>query len=331
MGLLTNLVIKIRGDSSGFISATKRAESSVDKLANKLAGRHARMRAFSFAINLLGKLTTSAFSVADEIDNLQKQFGITYDLTQKLGVAFREAGLGLTEFGEVLNRINQSRDLAIQGNKKLIETFAGAGISLDDLNSDGFTTAKMVDQLVAKLNKLGPESVAARNLMFHLGGRTSGKFTAALASSKDITAELPAGDVALLDTYKQNFDATMREASGFWHRSVAALLDPFGSQRSEILGRNIDRIRAGMDQQRLDRDKIDESLIDEATEDEPATINKASFLARNGQNNLASIGGFTARSRPDMVLKLWERIEEEAEKTNKQLDGISQTLDRIVQ
>jgi len=129
-------------DGTGFTRTLRAKESEAQtfgaNVSRSFAGIGAGLTgalAGAFGVGALINHTQQVVNNISTIKDLSEQYSITTDEVQELQEAAARAGLSFSNFGSALDRVNEARQQAAQGNKELADTFArvGAAASMSDL------------------------------------------------------------------------------------------------------------------------------------------------------------------------------------------------------
>jgi len=134
---MANMLLKILVDNTAVNSGIATVQNSVSAFKNQVNSSFKEM-----GKNIAGMLGGAAIiggiktilSKADQLSDMSKKFGISAETLQKLGmVAQNECDGSMESLAKALNKLAINSQEATSGNKMMIETFAQAGISVDEL------------------------------------------------------------------------------------------------------------------------------------------------------------------------------------------------------
>jgi hypothetical protein len=137
MGILS-LLVKIGVDSSQFETGVKRVEGIGSRFGSNFSSAITSKLGKVFgATAVIAGVTAFAKKVtesADEIKDLAEQLNLSTDQIQRLQILAGETGITFDKFGSVLNKFEQVRIKATQGDEDAIKTLKALGFTTKDIN-----------------------------------------------------------------------------------------------------------------------------------------------------------------------------------------------------
>jgi len=137
MGILS-LLVKIGVDSSQFETGVKRVEGIGSRFGSNFSSAITSKLGKVFgATAVIAGVTAFAKKVtesADEIKDLAEQLNLSTDQVQRLQILAGETGITFDKFGSVLNKFEQVRIKATQGDEDAIKTLKALGFTTKDIN-----------------------------------------------------------------------------------------------------------------------------------------------------------------------------------------------------
>jgi hypothetical protein len=137
MGILS-LLVKIGVDSSQFETGVKRVEGIGSRFGSNFSSAITSKLGKVFgATAVIAGVTAFAKKVtesADEIKDLAEQLNLSTDQVQRLQILAGETGITFDKFGSILNKFEQARIKATQGDEDAIKTFKALGFTTKDIN-----------------------------------------------------------------------------------------------------------------------------------------------------------------------------------------------------
>lgn len=162
-------------DGRGFTRTLRAKETeaaqfgkNVERSFGGLGGGLNSALAGAFGFGALTAFTHQVISNLSAVKDLAEQYNITTDEQQELTEAARRNGLDFANVGSVLDRTNESRQQAVEGNLELIETYGRFGVTLDDLQSKqlrDLDILKKITAATAGLNMTSAERAALADLI----------------------------------------------------------------------------------------------------------------------------------------------------------------------
>ena len=102
-----------------------------------------------------------ALAVADKLDKLNKQFGVTTDELQRLDYVARQSGGSVENFGQGFRTLATNAREASMGTKEAVESFAALGINVLDNNGKLKKITPLFNEVVTKLQGVSNETERA--------------------------------------------------------------------------------------------------------------------------------------------------------------------------
>jgi hypothetical protein len=137
MGILS-LLVKIGVDSSQFETGVKRVEGIGSRFGSNFSSAITSKLGKVFgATAVIAGVTAFAKKVtesADEIKDLAEQLNLSTDQVQRLQILAGETGITFDKFGSVLEKFEQVRIKATQGDEDAIKTLKALGFTTKDIN-----------------------------------------------------------------------------------------------------------------------------------------------------------------------------------------------------
>jgi len=137
MGILS-LLVKIGVDSSQFETGVKRVEGIGSRFGSNFSSAITSKLGKVFgATAVIAGVTAFAKKVtesADEIKDLAEQLNLSTDQVQRLQILAGETGITFDKFGSVLDKFEQVRIKATQGDENAIKTLKALGFTTKDIN-----------------------------------------------------------------------------------------------------------------------------------------------------------------------------------------------------
>ncbi len=130
--------MKIGVDSSQFETGVKRVEGIGSRFGSNFSSAITSKLGKVFgATAVIAGVTAFAKKVtesADEIKDLAEQLNLSTDQVQRLQILAGETGITFDKFGSVLNKFEQVRIKATQGDEDAIKTLKALGFTTKDIN-----------------------------------------------------------------------------------------------------------------------------------------------------------------------------------------------------
>lgn len=150
----------------GFQKGISNAQKNLDKFDKKMSsvgkslskGLTAPLAAVTGAATLLVK---NFADVGDSIDKASQRAGVSAESFQELEFALGQFGVSAEESGRAIERLNQRKSRAVQGNEQLSKAFANLGIELKDVNGNVKDTDSLFDETITRLSQFEDSSEAA--------------------------------------------------------------------------------------------------------------------------------------------------------------------------
>ena len=137
MGILS-LLVKIGVDSSQFETGVKRVEGIGSRFGSNFSSAITSKLGKAFgATAVIAGVTAFAKKVtesADEIKDLAEQLNLSTDQVQRLQILAGETGITFDKFGSILNKFEQARIKATQGDEDAIRILKALGFTTKDIN-----------------------------------------------------------------------------------------------------------------------------------------------------------------------------------------------------
>ncbi len=150
-----------------------------DALGSRLAGL--------LGTAAMAKLTHDTIQYASKINDLSQRLGVGTEKLQEFGFAAQQNGSNLDAFATFIERVNVSREAALEGNEKAIESFKELGVTIDDLK--GKRVQELTNQIANKVKDADIQKIIAP--LREIGGRGAGELVAAFKAGLE-----DAGDAA---------------------------------------------------------------------------------------------------------------------------------------
>lgn len=219
-------------DGTGYTRGLRKAEaeakefgSNVGRSFSGIGGGLPNVLAGAFGFGALTNFTTQVVHNISSIKDLSEQYQISTDDVQELQEAAARAGLSFGNFGNALDRINESRQQAAQGNKELAATFERLGV-----------TAKMSD-----LDVLKRLAALDRTALGDVVGVRNEKVIAAIQNLGDVKDifKVDPGTVASIDKLDDKIRDIKRESQGLFGQALGDFLSGniFAFSPTSLLGR----------------------------------------------------------------------------------------------
>jgi len=333
MGILS-LLVKIGVDSSQFETGVKRVEGIGSRFGSNFSSAITSKLGKVFgATAVIAGVTAFAKKVtesADEIKDFAEQLNLSTDQAQRLQILAGETGITFDKFGSVLNKFEQVRIKATQGDEDAIKTLKALGFTTKDINDAQLETidgaikageaykasgnsaqasAAMVDLYGLKLKAAGAaiadyKTTGGRLLMEQSDINTLSNANDLLAEQFRIIKNLASPTIAVgVKATADALKSVTKPTEGFLTRfdrtmRKAATLALIRNMPDDALARIV--------QQRVAEDKLGKQA------DNPPPLGKQEFERVAGpkfsfgsaQDSLARIGGFTGfQSSQDTAIR----------------------------
>lgn len=232
---ILSLIAKLGLDGSGFQRGIQQAEKSIDSLSKKLGGAFAAT-AVTAAIGAVSKKT---LDYAGQLEDLANRTGVGAEQLQEFAYAAEQNGSSLDTVASFLEKVNVSRQTALEGNEEMIKSFAALGVTVEDLK----TTP--VEELAKKIGSVVKDGNVAELIgdLRQIGGKGAGELVGAFKGgleelgqeARNAGAVIDDELVAKLDSIGDKFTtigkqimAKMAPAIGFVADAIQAVIDQFG-------------------------------------------------------------------------------------------------------
>ena len=170
-----------------------------------------------------------------EIKDLAEQFNLTTDEVQKFGHAFEEIGLRAQDAGAAIDRLNRSRREAVESSQDLRNAFASFGISVEQLNDAGTTTADIFKRIGQAL-KDGVVTDRERAALMELMGKSGARFAEAMKNlDKPHPALIPQEEIERLEKAENHLRNIRREIEAFTVVGASNVLKAWAEGLDELL------------------------------------------------------------------------------------------------
>jgi hypothetical protein len=170
-----DLWARLRLATSEFIRSMRgvatHAEVAGKKIGASLFGGIGKKAAGLFAVGAMGGMFTRLIQRSDQIRDHADAVGLTAEKYQELAYAAKMSGASENAFDGVLRRLATSQAGALRGSEKLVNAFAGLGITQQDLAS--MTTVDLLYKISEGM-KEGANSAETMQLAMLLMGRGVG-------------------------------------------------------------------------------------------------------------------------------------------------------------
>lgn len=168
-------------DGTGFRVGLKQAES----LSMQFSARFKQEMAAAFGTAALVAYGKSVVEAADRILDLSDRLDVSTQTLQEWEYALKKNGVAVDELASFFERLSVSRDEALSGNQKTIESFKALGVTMDDLKK------KRIED-IAKLigNKVqGSDTQNIISQLRDIGGKSAGSLIPVFKDGLDELAQ----------------------------------------------------------------------------------------------------------------------------------------------
>ena len=321
MGILS-LLVKIGVDSSQFETGVKRVEGIGSRFGSNFSNAITSKLGKAFgATAVIAGVTAFAKKVtesADEIKDFAEQLNLSTDQVQRLQILAGETGITFDKFGSVLEKFEQVRIKATQGDEDAIKTLKALGFTTKDINDAQIQTidgaikageaykasgnsaeasAAMVDLYGLKLKAAGAaiadyKTTGGRLLMEQSDINTLSNANDLLAEQFRIIKNLASPTIAVgVKATADALKSVTKPTEDFLTRfdrtmRKAATLALIRNMPDEALSRIV--------QQRIAEDKAkNKPPLGQLPKQEFELVKMAPFNLGGSQDQLSRIGGFT--------------------------------------
>lgn len=122
---MSRVKVEIHADKSGFDSAVKGVEHSIEGLKEMVVG--------AFTVEAVKSIVEKTFEYADSIDKASLRMKMTTEQTQALSIMAKDAGSSLGVIEAAFKKIETARAKALGGNAKALAGFKALGIDTSEL------------------------------------------------------------------------------------------------------------------------------------------------------------------------------------------------------
>jgi len=225
---LANMQVRIGGDTKELESSFKKARKQMKTVA---VGIGAITATASAAFAGMLALTNQAADYADKIDKSAIKTGLARETLQSLAYVADQAGIEYNSLEGSVTKLNKSVGDALVGSKRQADAFDKLNVSIKNNKGELRQMSDLYPEVIAKLSEMDNET--ERNaLAMEIMGRSATDVVPRLAvlgkegldqllkKSKDLNLVMSNDSIATLVNYKdslstlkQQFQATMREAT----------------------------------------------------------------------------------------------------------------------
>lgn len=178
------LVAYLRLDKSNYDQGLGESEKQTGKFRGTLGRVQPAALAVSAGIAAVGAAAWGAAkSTADHADRIAKtsrQLGINAQAYQELEYALGQYGLSTQDTDRAIGRLNQRIGLAVSGNDKYADAFAGLGVAVQDTNGDLRDTDAVMMDTIEALSQIEDPALRSARASEIFGTRMARKLMPAL-------------------------------------------------------------------------------------------------------------------------------------------------------
>lgn len=175
---MAELKAKLSLDNSKFESGMRQAQDRARAFGSQMASSLGSV----LAAGALVKMGSDAIQLGDRINDLSQKFNISAESLQRIGNAASVNGSDLEGVAAAMNKLAVNSQKALLGNKELAESFANAGISIDDLKTknteelfyqiaDAIAEGKLEGKEFATVTELMGKSAGDLLVTLRMGGK----------------------------------------------------------------------------------------------------------------------------------------------------------------
>src|ERR1017187_7626495 len=126
-----SIIARLGLDSRDFQAGLASATQSVGSFSSTLLG----MPNLGSILSVAGLAAEAAqiLSMADDIQRLSDRYGVSTTILQQWGNAAAQNGSSMESLGSAFNKLEVSKDRALNGDEALVQSFSRLGISVNDL------------------------------------------------------------------------------------------------------------------------------------------------------------------------------------------------------
>lgn len=128
---MSRVKVDITADKSGFESAVKGVEHSIEGLKEMVVG--------AFSVEAVKGIVEKTFEYAETIDKASLRMKMTTEQTQALSIVAKEAGSSLEAVEGAFRKIEAARAKALGGNAKALASFKALGVDTSQLQKPNNT------------------------------------------------------------------------------------------------------------------------------------------------------------------------------------------------
>jgi len=194
-----SILARLGLDSSGFQAGVKQAESAAKGLGKSISSELKGQLARAFSVAAVVTAGKAVLNYAGQITDLSDRLGISTDELQRMDYAARLSGTNLETMTGFLEKLSVAREEALEGNEKMVESFARLGVSMDDLKN------RRLDELIKIIGRTVQAGNAQSLLpaLRDVGGKSAGAliptFKAGLEETGADAPIISAEDIAAID------------------------------------------------------------------------------------------------------------------------------------
>lgn len=152
--------------------------------------------AAAFAVGGIIAFSTKLLAVADHLDDLSKQFGVSSTILQKWGNAAETSGTSLESVALAFSKLEIARSKALGGNEGLTKSFSALDVTIEDLKN------LSPDEIMLKL---GASSLNAADLV-KLLGKNAGEL-------RPLLEGIANGSIKLGDAWSEGVNQSLADAN----------------------------------------------------------------------------------------------------------------------
>jgi len=205
-----SILARLGLDSSGFQAGVNQAESAAKGLGESINSELKGQLASAFSVAAVAAAGKAVMDYADKIGNMSDRLGISTDELQRFDYAARQSGSSLETFQGVFEKLSVAREEALEGNEKIVESFARLGVAMDDLKN------RRLDELIkiiARTVQAG-DAQALLPALRDVGGKGAGELIPTFQAGLDETGSqapiISAEDIEALKQAGDNFSALVQ-------------------------------------------------------------------------------------------------------------------------
>jgi len=172
---LSQLIATIGGDSSGLRREVNKSKGMVRELEGAFTNAFSNRLAGVIGIGALIEASRRTVEYAGKINDLSQRLGIGTEALQEFDFAATQNGANLEKMTAFIERLNVSRQDALNGNKDLNAAFKELGVTIDDLK--GKRVQDLTKQIANKVKDSDIQAIIAP--LREVGGKGAGDLVAA--------------------------------------------------------------------------------------------------------------------------------------------------------